>query len=150
MITVALKRTAATLAVMAGLIAAAAPANAATTGGQASDAPTAGRFALDVSGHNVGLFAELAITDTSLTLKRGKNNDMGILGWHQSVLEGQVGARKSATLTMYAPDGTPTARYYLESAWPSKVEISAQKAGASEILYEAVVLAFDDIQRMRI
>ena len=64
-------------------------------------------------------------------------------------MEGQLAlARKSCTLTMYATDGTPTARYRLESAWPSKVEISGLKAGASEVLYETVTLTFDDIQRM--
>ena len=30
--------------------------------------------------------------------------------------------------TMYASDGTATAKYYLESAWPSQVEISGLKA----------------------
>lgn len=153
MITIALKRSAATLAVMAGLLTAAAPANAAspaeTAGVQANDALAASSFFLDVAGHNVGLFSELAITDTTLTLKRGKNTDMGIVAWHQSAVEGQAGARKSATLTMYAPDGTATARYHLESAWPSTIEIGAMKAGASEILYETVVLTFDEIQKMR-
>ena len=47
---------------------------------------------------------------------------------------------------MYAGDGTATARYYLESAWPSQVEISGLKAGASEVLYETVTLTVDDIQ----
>lgn len=47
-----------------------------------------------------------------------------------------VDRRLPGTLTMYATDGTATAKYYLESAWPSKVEISALKAGASEVLYE--------------
>ncbi len=154
MITIALKRSAATLAVVAGLVAAATPANAATTaetaGVRANAALTASSFALDVGGHNVGFFSESASTDTTLTLKRGKNNDMGIFAWHQSVVEGQVGVRRSATLTMYAPDGTATARYHLESAWPSKIEISPLKAGASEILYETVVLTFDDIQRLSI
>ena len=74
---------------------------------------------------------------------------MGIFAWHQSVVEGQLAAaRKSCTLTMYDSDGTPVARYHLEDAWPSKVEISGLKAGASEVLYETVTLTFDDIQRM--
>jgi phage tail-like protein len=83
----------------------------------------------------------------TVTLKRGKSKDMGIFAWHQSVVEGQLAAaRESCTLTMYATDGTATAKYYLESAWPSKVEISGLKAGASEVLYETVTLTFDDIQ----
>jgi hypothetical protein len=31
---------------------------------------------------------------------------------------------RSSTLRMYRYDGSPTAKYYLENAWPSKVEIS--------------------------
>ena len=29
---------------------------------------------------------------------------------------------KSSTLTMYTTDGTATAKYYLETAWPNSVE----------------------------
>jgi phage tail-like protein len=134
---------------------------------------TVARFSLTVDGVEIGQFSELggisseiAPAETSgemlslkklpgqrkpptVTLKRGKNKDMGIFAWHQSVAEGQlVAARKSCTLTMYAPDGTAVARYHLESAWPSKVEIGALKAGANEVLYETVTLTCEDIQRV--
>jgi phage tail-like protein len=141
-----------------------------------NDALTAARFSLTVDSVEIAQFSELAginsevepveLLETSgdkmflkklpgkrkpptVTLKRGKNKDMGIFAWHQSVVEGQLAAaRRSCTLTMYATDGTPTAKYYLESAWPSKVEISALKAGASEVLYETVTLTCEDIQRV--
>ena len=46
--------------------------------------------------------------------------------WHEAVLMGDiVAARKSCSLVMYATDGTPVARYHLEMAWPSKLEVGA-------------------------
>ena len=151
--TITPKRSAATLAVMAGLLAGAAPANAA--------APAAS-FSLTVDGVEIGQFSELDAVNSeiettgdelflkklpgkrkppTITLKRGKSKDMGIFAWHQSVVEGQLAAaRKDCTLIMYDYDGTATARYHLEAAWPSKVEISGLKAGASEVLYETVTV----------
>jgi phage tail-like protein len=141
-----------------------------------NDALTAAKFSLTIDGVEVGQFSELAginsevepveLMETTgdqlflkklpgkrkpatVTLKRGMNKDLGVFAWHQSVVEGQVAAaRKSCTLTMYASDGTATAKYYLENAWPSKVEISGLKAGASEVLYETVTITMEDIQRV--
>jgi phage tail-like protein len=141
-----------------------------------NDALTAAKFNLTIDSVVIGQFSELAginsevqpveLMETSgdqlflkklpgqvkpptVTLKRGVNKDMGVFAWHQSVVEGQLAAaRKSCTLTMYASDGTATAKYYLENAWPSKVEISGLKAGASEVLYETVTLTCEAIQRV--
>jgi phage tail-like protein len=138
---------------------------------QPTDAVTASRFSLTIDGVEIAQFSELAGITTeveavefsgrapqkaparrkppTVTLKRGMNRDMGIFAWHQSVVEGQIAAaRKSCTLTMYATDGTATAKYHLENAWPSKVEISGLKAGSSEVLYETVTLTCDDLQRV--
>jgi T4-like virus tail tube protein gp19 len=117
---------------------------------------TADRFSLTIDGVEIAQFSELAGISSAVerkpatvTLKRGKSNDMGLFAWHQSVVEGQLAAaRNSTTLTMYAPDGAATGGYYLESAWPSEVAISGLKAGASEVLYETVTLTADDIQRI--
>ena len=69
--------------------------------------------------------------------------------WHEAVLMGDIiAARKSCSLVMYATDGTPVARYHLEMAWPSKLEIGALKAGASEVLMETVTLVCEMIQRV--
>jgi phage tail-like protein len=137
------------------------------------EALTVSRFSLTIDGVEIAQFSELAGMTSevepaqangdplspkklpgrrklpTVSLKRGKTKDMEIFAWHQSVVEGlPVEVRKSCTLTMYAPDGTAAARYHLESAWPSKVEISALKAGASEVLYETVTLTCEDIQRV--
>jgi T4-like virus tail tube protein gp19 len=49
---------------------------------------------------------------------------------------------------MYDTDGTAVAKYYLESAWPAKIEIGGLKAGASEVLYETVTLTCEHIHRV--
>lgn len=57
-------------------------------------------------------------------------------------------ARKSASLVMYSSDGTPVARYYLQNAWPSKLEVGALRAGSSEVLMETVTLVCEHLQRV--
>lgn len=49
---------------------------------------------------------------------------------------------------MYNAEGTPVAKYWLEKAWPSKLDISAMKAGASEVMYETVTLVCEHMQRV--
>ena len=140
------------------------------------DAITASRFSIVIDGYQIASFAELIGITTevepvellestdkevtmkklpgkkkppTLTLKRGKNQSMELWMWHEAVLQGDImAARKSASLVMYATDGTAVARYYLENAWPSKLEVGALKAGASEVLMETVTIVCEHIQRV--
>src|SRR3954470_23139832 len=140
------------------------------------DPVTVGRFSIVIAGYpidafsdNVGITTEvepvelMASTEKevllkklpgkrkppTLTLKRGKNQSMELWLWHEAVLQGDImAARKSCSLVMYATDGTPVARYHLEMAWPSKLEVGALKAGASEVLMETVTLVCEHIQRV--
>jgi phage tail-like protein len=57
-------------------------------------------------------------------------------------------ARKSCSLVMYNVDGKPVARYHMHNAWPSKIEIGALKAGASEVLMETVTIVCEHIERV--
>lgn len=143
---------------------------------QQTDALTAARFSITIDGYEIASFSELQGITTSvevvdfiessdkeviikklpgkknpptLVLKRGKNNSMELWGWHEAVLSGNmVAARKSCSLVMYNVDGKPVARYHLEHAWPSKIEIGALKAGASEVLMETVTMVCEHIQRV--
>jgi hypothetical protein len=49
---------------------------------------------------------------------------------------------------MYSAEGKPVARYYLDHAWPSKLEIGAVKAGAGAVLTETLTLVCDQLQRV--
>jgi phage tail-like protein len=140
------------------------------------DAITAARFSIVIDGYQIASFSELVGITTevepvellestdkevmlkklpgkrkppTLTLKRGKNQSMELWLWHEAVLQGDIiAARKSCSLVMYATDGTAVARYHLEMAWPSKLEVGALKAGASEVLMETVTLVCEHIQRV--
>jgi phage tail-like protein len=143
---------------------------------QPNDALTAARFSITIDGYEIASFSELSGITTeveavdflessdkevifkklpgkrkppTVVLKRGKNNSMELWAWHEAVLIGDiVAARKSCSLVMYNYDGKPVARYHLEHAWPSKLEIGALKAGASEVLMETVTMVCENIQRV--
>jgi phage tail-like protein len=84
-----------------------------------------------------------------VTLKRGMNASMELWAWHEAALKGDItAARRSCSLIMYDAGGKSVAKYWLESAWPSKIDISAMKAGASEVMYETVTLVCEYIQRV--
>lgn len=145
---------------------------------QPNDAITAARFSITIDGYEIASFSELQGITTevepvelmessdkevilkklpgkakppTVTLKRGKNSSMELWAWHEAVLMGDiVAARKSCSLVMYGTDGKAVARYHLEHAWPSKLEIGALKAGASEVLMETVTLVSERIQRVSV
>jgi phage tail-like protein len=140
------------------------------------DVITANRFSIVIDGHEIATFAELsgivtqfepseyleasanAVTVDSLpaklkpptvTLKRGMNGSLELWSWHESMRKGTMGAaRRSCTLTMYNSEGKPVGKYWLEKAWPLKLELTGLKAGASAVLMETVTLTCDYIQRV--
>jgi phage tail-like protein len=145
------------------------------SGQQPGDALAVARISLTIDGIEIAQFSEIAISSEvepvelversgdkflvrrlpgkrkppTVTLKRGKNKDMGIFAWHQAAAGGQsAAASKNCTLTMFDAAGNAVARYHLENAWPSKLEIGGLKAGASEVLYETVILMCDDLSRI--
>jgi phage tail-like protein len=142
-----------------------------------SDPPfTVARFSLTIDGVEIAQFSEVAISsevepleireqsgDTlilkmlpgkpllaTLTFKRGMTSDTSMSAWHESVVEAPFGktVRKNCTVTMFDASGEPVARYALESAWPSKIEIGALKDDKNEILIETVTLVCDSLRRV--
>ena len=141
-----------------------------------TDAITANRFSITIDGYEIASFAELAgiITEVNpvdvlessdkevvfkklpgttmpptIILKRGMNPSMELWAWHEAVMNGDIlAARKSASLTMYSSEGKPVARYWMENAWPTKIEIGALKAGGSEVLMETVTIVCERLQRL--
>jgi phage tail-like protein len=137
--------------------------------------PTAGRFSLQVDGVEVASFSELVGISTevepvqflddpkgpilkklpgktkppTITLKRGMTDSTYLWAWHEAVLHGDLAqARRDATLVIYRSDGKPVARYHLDNAWPSKLQIGALKAGASQVLTETLTLVAERIERI--
>jgi phage tail-like protein len=85
----------------------------------------------------------------TVILKRGLSRDLQLAAWHDSVIDGQLAAaRKSCSLVMYDAQGQPVARYHLEAAWPSKLEVGSLPAGSGEVVVETVTLTCDRVQRV--
>jgi phage tail-like protein len=133
----------------------------------------AARFSLTIDGVEIAQFSELvgivseadpdSLTERLLkklpgrhkpptvTLRRGMSKDLGISAWHEGVVSGDLAtARKNATLACYNTAGTAIAKFELANAWPSKIEISALKAGASVVLSETVTLVCDSARRLAV
>jgi phage tail-like protein len=142
---------------------------------QPQDVISATRFSITIDGYEIASFSELAgittevelaeyvetptapavsklpgkVKPPTIVLKRGVNGSLEMWSWHEAVLRGNMSAaRRSCSLTMYNAEGKPMARYYLEKAWPSKMELAGLKAGASEALMETVTLTCEHIQRV--
>lgn len=131
---------------------------------------TAARFGITIDGVEIASFSELQGISSSVdlipsedgqllgrnkaaavVLQRPLNRDNSIAAWHELVILGDVAAaRKSCSLVMYDADNKPVARYYLQNAWPSKVDIGSLKAGTSEVLMETVTLTCEFIQRVSV
>jgi hypothetical protein len=81
------------------------------------------------------LFVAADTGEPAIALVRGEGG-AELSSWNRS------GRRRSATITVYDIAGQEVARFIMELAWPSKVEISGLKAGASEVLYESVIFQY--------
>jgi phage tail-like protein len=86
-------------------------------------------------------------TPPAVTLRRGATADLTLFAWHSDALQAATG-RRNAELIFFAADGRPVARYHLENAWPAKIEIESLKAGASEVLYETVIIVCERLEAL--
>jgi hypothetical protein len=126
---------------------------------------TAARFAITIDGYEIAAFSELAGITTEVEpvdfsrrparargvvrLSRLLGSDQAVAAWHEAALFGDiVAARRTVELVAYNTAGRPVLRYHLENAWPSQLEISKFKAGASEPLMETVTIVCERIQRV--
>ena len=141
-----------------------APSTAAAQVGGGNEPLTAARFDLSIDGHTLGIFSSLESitsevlpttkrlpgkrTPPTVTLTRGMTRNIEMAAWHELVILGPQSARRSLSLTGFNSEGDPVMRYHLTDAWPSKVEIGALKAGASEVLMETVTIVAEFIQRV--
>jgi len=86
----------------------------------------------------------------SITLKRAKSASKDLWDWHQKIYQGKVAdARKNGSVVLYAYDHSEVGRYNFVNAWPSKVAMSALKAGSNEILMEEVTIVCEELERVK-
>ena len=144
---------------------------------QAAEALAAASFSITIDGVEIATFAELIELTSGLdpatltlgldqkkgqaglkklpgkrnpptvTLKRALNQDLTIFEWHGDALNAGSTARRNAVLAIRDTEGRPISSYYLENAWPAKIEVTGLKAGSSEVLYETITLVCENIQR---
>jgi phage tail-like protein len=136
-----------------------------------ADAIAPSRFGLTVDGVGVAMFSALVGITTeaepvelvtallrklpgtrhppTVIVRRAMSRDVEMWAWHEAARrDGANEAKKAATLVMYDAAGTPVARFHLEGAWPSKIEIGALEAGAGDVLTETITIACDALQRL--
>ncbi len=69
--------------------------------------------------------------------------------WHASARQSLPTMYRDCSLTLFAagdnPSGSGRMTYLLMNAFPTKVEIAGVKAGASEVILQAVTLQCDDL-----
>ncbi|MGW2663303.1 phage tail protein [Nocardia tengchongensis] len=133
-------------------------------------------FAIVIDGHEIASFADLGgivseiepvaylegggggpiqlpgkVKPPQVVLRKGRTGGAELWAWHESARMGQMAvARRSCTLAMYDDRGNRVAGYELEHAWPSKIEVSAVRAGPSEVLYDSVTLVCENLQRITV
>lgn len=160
------------LALCFGLLVALSPS--AVSAPARADSLAAARFELTIDGHSMAVFSELVSISSSVTLvppptgeviirhlpvptpativlRRPMTRNIEMAAWHELVILGDVAAaRKSFTLTAYNSEGQAVARYHATDGFPSKLEVSSLKAGASEVLMETVTMTCEFLQRISV
>ena len=136
---------------------------------------TAARFSISIDGYEIGSFSELAgissevetvdyvpsgsrestLLDrfaarrvkTAVRLRRRRSNDPRLAAWHGAAARNLAASLKACELRIYDPLGKPIARYRLEHAWPSKIEIGSLMAGPLREPSETVTITCEYLQR---
>lgn len=82
-----------------------------------------------------------------VTLTRGLTADLTFVQWMRDPVP--VGRpRPTVGVTLFDPQGRPVARYHLEHAWPSKLEIRALRSGGHEGAVESLTLVHEGLERV--
>lgn len=98
-------------------------------------------MALSIDGVVIAQFSNAQVSWPQIELKRGKDSEGAVSAWLR-------GAPTDVTLVMYDTDGKPVAKYYLENAWPSKIEIGSLSADGNEISIESLTLVYEGMRRI--
>jgi phage tail-like protein len=79
----------------------------------------------------------------NITLKRGITDD-------KKIEDGQIEAnRKNGTITLYAPDLSPVAKYSFVKAWPTKWNASTLDSTQNAMAIETLELAHEGLTRQQ-
>ena len=138
----------------------------------------ASRFEISIDGHSMAVFSELAGITTevgtveyvpsgepetvflnrctavqkpiSVRLRRPRTNNMEMWTWHEAARLDPGRLPKKVQLHIHEGGDKPAARYRLENAWPSKIEIGGLRAGGTSSTMETVTMTCEFIQRISV
>jgi phage tail-like protein len=83
-----------------------------------------------------------------ISLKRGFSTDMKLHQWRVLIEQGKVKeARKNGSITVYAADGTPLAKWSFKAGWPSKLTGPSLNANANEVAIEEMTIVHEGLER---
>ena len=83
----------------------------------------------------------------SVTLVRGLTLDRHFVQWvHEAQARKEGAVARQTTVVVFAHDGSPVARYHLENAWPSTLEIGALAASKNEVSIESLTLEHEGFE----
>ena len=81
-----------------------------------------------------------------VTLTRGLTTDLAFEQWMRDpVPAGRP--RRTVSLALFDTQGRAVARYHLENAWPSKLEISPLRSAGKGITVESLTLVHEGLER---
>lgn len=84
----------------------------------------------------------------TVTMKRGLTDDDLWEKWYQLAVEGKAKEmRKTGSIVITDYSQVEVARWNLENAWISKLEVSAAKAGDTSPMTETATVVFETIKR---
>jgi T4-like virus tail tube protein gp19 len=131
------------------------PAQAQTT------VPTASAAVLSIDGFDIATFSKVDEVTSSIklpradgkaamleplhiVLERNATNSVDMATWHRQASTQLTGYRRDTYLTVYASDGTPILKIFLEKAWPAEYHLEQQ----GDQVIERVTLTANSIQRV--
>ena len=80
----------------------------------------------------------------ALTLVRPLSGEKSFAGWVQQANDvGLEAARRRGAVVVYDDEGRPVARYHLENAWPSKLEIGSLTASGTPLVVERLTVSYE-------
>ena len=84
-----------------------------------------------------------------IRLQRRHDSDLSLFVWHKLVVSGSIPAAcRNCTITAFDAEGRRLARYELDQAWPSRIDVGPIADSPSGELLETVTLICDDVRRV--
>jgi phage tail-like protein len=91
-----------------------------------------------------------ALKWSNIVLRRGVTDDRKLHDWRHQIELGQVESnRKNGSITCYAPDGKPVAKYTFRRGWPCKWKGPALDASKNELAIEELEIAHEGLDRQQ-